>query len=250
MAAVDYETLARYYDALVKSDDDVPFYLSLAKRTQGRTIELMAGTGRISLPLASAGVDMTCVDDSAAMLDVLRGKLAGRGLSVEVFRQDVTRLNLASRFSFAFIALNSFEELTDDEEREKLMQGVFNHLQPGGTFVCTLHDPEVRLRDVGVEKELRLENPGNGRRVRFSLSTEFDKERSLVHGQERIEDVETGQVIADLPLSFRLTGEEEFQSLAGRFGFTVVDLYGGYDASRYEAGKSASMIWVLTCDDS
>lgn len=249
MAAVDYETLARYYDVLVKGDDDVPFYLSVAKRAQGRTIELMAGTGRISLPLASAGVDMTCVDDSAAMLDVLRGKLAGRNLSVEVFRQDVTKLNLASRFSFAFIAFNSFEELTDDADRENLMQGVFNHLLPGGAFVCTLHDPELRLREVGADKELRIEDPGNGRRIRFSLSTEFDKERSLVNGQERIEDADTGQVIADLPLSFRLTGEEEFQSLACRSGFTVVDLYGGYDSSRYEAGKSASMIWVLTRDE-
>jgi SAM-dependent methyltransferase len=247
MAAVDYETLARFYDGLVANDDDVAFFVNLSKRAPGRVIELMAGTGRVSIPVASEGVQLTCVDNSPAMLDELRRKLSIQDLSVEVVEQDATRLDLESRFALAFITFHSFEELTEDADRDNLLRRVFTHLLPGGRFVCTLHDPEVRLRDVGPsrEKQWRFEDPNDGREVLLRLRTTFEKGRSLVRGRERLEDLTSGEVIADLPLCFRLTSCEEFRSLAQRAGFSVETVYGDYNYGQYTAGQSTSMVWVL-----
>lgn len=247
MAAVDYERLARFYDGLVTNDDDVAFFVNLSKQASGRVIELMAGTGRVSIPVASQGVQLTCVDNSPAMLDELRRKLSLQDLSAEVVQQDVTRLELESRFALAYIAFHSFEELTEDVDRDNLFRRVLTHLQPGGRFVCTLHDPERRLRDVGPnrEQQWRFEDPNDGRVIQLRLRTTFDKARSLVRGRERLEDLSSGQLIADLPLCFRLTSCEEFRPLAQRAGFRVEALYGDYDHSRYTAGQSTSMVWVL-----
>lgn len=247
MGAVAYEKLARFYDALVAYDDDVAFFVDLSKQAGGPVLELMAGTGRVSLPIAREGVELTCVDSSPAMLDELRRKLATEELPVEVVLQDATRLDLDPCFALAFLAFNSFEELTADEDRDSFLRRVHEHLLPGGRFVCTLHDPEVRLRDVGPgrDRRWRFRDPDDGRELELGLSTTFEETASLVRGRQTLEDPATGKVIEDLPLCFRLTTCEEFRALARRAGFGVEALYGDYEHGRYTAGRSAGMVWIL-----
>jgi 2-polyprenyl-3-methyl-5-hydroxy-6-metoxy-1,4-benzoquinol methylase len=58
----------RHYDAL-KAQDDVPFYLAQAQVASGSVLEIGCGTGRVTIPLASAGVDIVGPDVSASMLE-------------------------------------------------------------------------------------------------------------------------------------------------------------------------------------
>jgi SAM-dependent methyltransferase len=246
MPAVDYEKLARFYDRLVVSDDDVGFFVDVSRQAAGPVIELMAGTGRVSIPVAAAGVPLTCVDSSPAMLSALREKLRRHGLSAEVVEQDVTLLDLDMRFALAFLAFHSFEELTEDDDRIRLLRHVYSHLLPGGTFICTLHDPDVRLRDVGPGRDREWAFEGDdGREVRLRLTSHAESDGSIVRGHETLEDVASGIVLADLPLCFRLTSHDEFRSLVRRTNFAVKGVYGSYRQERYTAGQSASMIWVL-----
>jgi 2-polyprenyl-3-methyl-5-hydroxy-6-metoxy-1,4-benzoquinol methylase len=59
--------IADLYDVYVTTTVDVPFFLEELKTTSGPVLELMAGTGRLSLPLAEAGARLTCVDISGLM---------------------------------------------------------------------------------------------------------------------------------------------------------------------------------------
>jgi SAM-dependent methyltransferase len=248
MAAVDYEQIARFYDVLVTTEDDIPFFTDLSRQACGKVLELMAGTGRVSIPVAAAGADLTCVDSSPAMLKRLSRKLKGRGLHADVERQDLVELDLHARFSLAFIAFNSFEELTTDTARESALRRVFAHLVPGGRFVCTLHDPGQRLLHVGAGRVIRrrFQDPDSGRPVEISVRTEYDERTSLVRGREQFKDLETVSLVADLPLCFRLTVRGEFESLVRPIGFHVEALYGGFDFSPYVEGSSESMVWVLS----
>ena len=67
--------VAGLYDTYVNTTFDVPFFLNEAKGVSGEVLELMAGTGRVSIPLIKAGVRLTCVDRSSAMLTILEEKL-------------------------------------------------------------------------------------------------------------------------------------------------------------------------------
>jgi len=67
-APIDYDRVADVYDLYVTSDLDVGFYIQEAGKVRGKVLELMCGTGRVSIPLLEAGVDLTCVDASAGML--------------------------------------------------------------------------------------------------------------------------------------------------------------------------------------
>ena len=93
MKSIDFDPVARYYDLYVQTELDVPFWVEEARRHAGRRLELMCGTGRISLALLRAGFALTCVDYSAGLLAVLREKLAReRGLVAEVVEADVRHL--------------------------------------------------------------------------------------------------------------------------------------------------------------
>jgi ubiquinone/menaquinone biosynthesis C-methylase UbiE len=75
MPAMDYNRVAHLYDTHVQMERDVPFFLKEVRQAQGPVLELTAGTGRVSLPLLRAGIDLTCLDSSVAMLEVFRKKL-------------------------------------------------------------------------------------------------------------------------------------------------------------------------------
>ncbi|OHB62831.1 MAG: hypothetical protein A2Y76_14675 [Planctomycetes bacterium RBG_13_60_9] len=95
---MDHDRIAHFYDACVRTDLDVPFFLAEAKKTGGRVLTLMAGAGRVSIPLLEAGIDLTCVDSSAAMLDILRGKLREKSLAADAIQADVCQSSLRRRF--------------------------------------------------------------------------------------------------------------------------------------------------------
>ena len=67
----------RYYDHAFRAHRrDVQHYVELARRVRGPVLELGAGTGRITLALLRAGVEVVAVDQSASMLERLRTRRA------------------------------------------------------------------------------------------------------------------------------------------------------------------------------
>ncbi|MEM9266020.1 MAG: class I SAM-dependent methyltransferase [Cyanobacteria bacterium P01_F01_bin.13] len=72
---IKYANVADIYDSYVQTTLDIPFLLDQVKGTSSEVLELMSGTGRISLPLIEAGATLTCVDKSPEMLAILEKKL-------------------------------------------------------------------------------------------------------------------------------------------------------------------------------
>ncbi len=114
---MNYERVAGYYDRYVRWDTDTPFFLNETAKSSGQVLELMSGTGRLSLPLIESGVKLTCVDSSAAMLRVLRGKLVKRGMSATVIEQNVCALDPGKQFDLIILPFHSFAELVTTSEQ-------------------------------------------------------------------------------------------------------------------------------------
>src|SRR5512146_2216564 len=89
MGINDYDRIADLYDIYIPFTFDVDFFVEETRKTRGEVLELMSGTGRVSIPLLEAGVRLTCVDMSAESNAVLQRKLEQRGLRADVHCMDV-----------------------------------------------------------------------------------------------------------------------------------------------------------------
>src|SRR5215212_10066516 len=92
-----WDEYAPFYDwenARTLGRRDVPFWRQLALNAGGPVLELGCGTGRISLPLARAGVTVVGIDRSTEMLHRARQRLrrARLGDRVRLIRADMRAL--------------------------------------------------------------------------------------------------------------------------------------------------------------
>jgi len=118
----EYDAYSVYYDLIYATRQrDVPFYLDMAKETDGPVLELACGTGRILLPLARTGFEVTGLDLSQAMLDKLQAKLDAEPREVQsrvaLKCANVRDYRFSQKSRLVFCAFNSFLHLmtTDDQ---------------------------------------------------------------------------------------------------------------------------------------
>ncbi len=246
----DYAHVANLYESYIRTTFDVPFFLNEAKKTKGQVLELMSGTGRVSLPLIEAGIQLTCVDLSREMLSVLRSKLRQRGLEACTHQMDVRELDLAEQFELIFVPFHAFAEILLPADRQKTMRAIHRHLTDTGRFVCTLHNPPVRLRKVDGQLRLWGKHPlekGNGV-VLMWVQEEYTADHRTVNVFEFLEEYDPHGAMQSrtlLEVAYCPVGRTEFQQMAESSGFKVVALYGNYDYAEFQEETSPYMIWVL-----
>ena len=246
----DYKPVADIYDAYVRTDLDLPFFLKEAAGVNGEILELTAGTGRVSIPLAEAGARLTCVDNSPEMLAILQRKLAERNLHANVVTMDIRVLDLGQTFAHIIIPFHAFAEIRDPADQRQTLRAIYDHLAPGGRFICTLHNPPVRLRSVNGQLQFWGEQPlDDGGSLTFTAVQTYDAARQVVDILEFFEEYDAEGLMQrkrKLRLQFRLMEKALFESMIKEAGFTVKTLYGDYNYAPFEEEVSPFMIWILS----
>ncbi|MCC6738898.1 MAG: class I SAM-dependent methyltransferase [Planctomycetia bacterium] len=139
--AVDFYDAMHAPGTLPCIDGDVEFYRAAAGRARGAVLELACGTGRVTIPLAMAGHDVTALDASAGMLRVARAKSAG--LPIRFVKGDMRRFRLGRRFKLIFVTFRSFQALLTPADQRACLASVRRHLAPGGRFIVNVFDPKL-----------------------------------------------------------------------------------------------------------
>lgn len=248
MSSIRYDDVADLYDLHVTVDLDVPFLLSEAQRASGKVLELMAGTGRVSIPLVEAGVELTCVDASEGMLERLRAKLRAKGLSADVHRADIRDFELGERFGLAVIPFHSFSEIIEPDDARRALASVVRHLDEGGRLIVPLHNPRVRLREVDGALRLTDVHIVDGGRLVVSGFERLDPLTGVVARTQFYELFdERGQLQSKrmLEMKFRLISQREFEEFAKQAGLEREALYGDYNYADFDEQLSPFMIWAL-----
>lgn len=246
----DYDHIADLYDTYVQTDFDIAFFLKETAKVSGEVLELMSGTGRVSLPLVEAGVRLTCVDRSSQMLDVLRQKLIQGGLAAQVVVMDIRELDLGRQFDLIIIPFHSFSEIVSPDDQRKALARIHRHLSPSGHFICTLGNP-VRARPA--DGQLRLFSKhalpnGQGTLVFWLLARVHPSDPQIIEHMEFFEEYDTAGVLKSkrlLELQSRRVPKAEFQEMAESMGFRIAALYGDYAYAEFAEDRSPFMIWIL-----
>lgn len=111
----------------------------------GVTVDLGAGFGMHSIPLARRGFDVVAIDSSAVMLEEL-SRQAG-ALPVRVICDDLLSFPqyLSTKPDLVLCMGDTVTHLPDEESVERLIATVGESLAEGGRFVVTLRDYSTPL---------------------------------------------------------------------------------------------------------
>jgi SAM-dependent methyltransferase len=162
-------------EVLGRGVQDVPFWIDVAHNAGGghHILELACGTGRVTLPLAQAGFEITGLDNDPAALAVARLR-RGAATWPLLVAADMRRFTLRGRFDTIIVPYNSFQLLTDANAVTACLGSVAEHLASGGTFGVEVTDFQAGARRDEVADEVIASAPFEGEPLTLSGSLSHD----------------------------------------------------------------------------
>lgn len=178
-----------WYDAeYVHIRADVPLYRGVAREARGPILELAAGTGRLSFPMAEAGATVLATDLGPSMIARAEEKLArsepelrGR-LRFEV--ADMRSLRLDARFDRVVLGFNGLMHMLEDDHVDAVLATARHHLAPGGRFHLDLFTPYPQLPERDPEGRYdpqQMIEPRTRERWWVTESNRYDPRRQVNH---------------------------------------------------------------------
>jgi SAM-dependent methyltransferase len=124
----------------------------------GSAVEFAIGTGRVAIPLSAAGVRVSGIELSHAMISRLREKVGED--EIPVVQGDMAEASAGAGFSLAFLVFNTISNLLTQDEQVRCFHNAARHLAPGGRFVVELWVPQLRSLPPGHGGTVEVNEPG------------------------------------------------------------------------------------------
>lgn len=232
------------YDGMNTQMDDLPFYSRwLKERKNGSILELCCGTGRLTIPLAQEGYNITGVDNSTSMLKQAEEKANKSNLTVQFIESDIRTLDLPEVYDIIFIPFNSIHHLYTNQDFFKVLERIKKHLKGDGYFLFDCFNPNIHYivnsekgentvaeystkdgRNVVVKQTMAYENKTQINRIKwhYYINGEFDSTQNL---------------------DMRMFFPQELDAYLSMYGFETIHKFGGFKEEIFE-NKSEKQIFV------
>jgi SAM-dependent methyltransferase len=253
----DHEFVAQLYDASYDHMDrhDIEFYVDYSRKADGRTLELGCGTGRVLIPTAKAGCEITGLDFSNYMLEICRQKLVKLPREVQahvnLIRADMTNFELDEQFALITIPFRPFQHLITTDEQKACLRCVWKHLRPDGLFVMDVYqtfvprfvDPKYFL-EIDIDPKVELPDGSilrrTGRVAAFHRVEQYN-DCEIIHYVTHPDGREE-RFVHSFPMRYFF--RYEMEHLLSLCGFKVKEFFGDFDRSAFKA-DSLEMIFVV-----
>ncbi len=202
-----------WYPPDERTDACVAFLSALAP-SRARVLELGVGTGRLALPLADAGHDVTGIDASAEMVACLRAKdLHGAVRAVEA---DVGAPSTwpEEHFDLVVAVCNLLCNLTDTAEQAACIAGAADRLAPDGHLVVEAFEPAPLVPGPQLATSEVCDDSV------VLIATDADPATSVVHGAHV--ELRDGEPVRVRPWRIRATTVTEIDGWATASGLELV----------------------------
>ena len=263
----DFAFVQSVYDHLpaAKARRDVEFHVELAKELGGEVLELAAGSGRIAIPTARAGITITALDLSSYMLAALRESLKRESNEVKarlkIVEADMREFDLGGLFKLITIPFYSFQHLTEADDQVACLRTCHRHLADDGKLVINVTNPSLprilsdkSFEEVQPEPEFKL--PDGRSVIRKIRDTKKDLVNQVITSEfiylVTNPDGTQQRLVHELPMRFIF--RNELEHLMARAGFAIEAVYEDFQKTPFgthhsvtEVGWSAGeMIVVAT----
>lgn len=183
-ACEHYEDAESYAERYQARSEDVDYYLS--KLAPGNTVlEYGAGAGRLTIPLAERGVQVTAVDASAPMIALLEKKIslleAKTRRRILVRQADMRRFVTRKRYDFAVAAFHTVCHLYSVNDMREFLSQAWRHLKPGGRLLFDLPLPRIDMPGYDPISQVRVTEMEGPKGPQLLTQRWFQPQEVLMH---------------------------------------------------------------------
>lgn len=241
------------YDAMYQGSlhGDAEFYVACAQAAGQSVLECGAGTGRITRFFAAAGLGVTAVDISPAMLAAAKVNAVDDSDKDRItwVQADMRTLDLGRTFDSVIVPARTFMHVITPGDQRAALTALRRHLTPGGHLVLDLFDPNIELMNAPIKPEKELieaTHPLTGARLRRRVTSRtYDFLTQIVHETHRIEELDdagTPTRTEDTSWSLRWSHRQELRYLLELTGFEVMAEYSSFD--RDPPAYAKEQLWL------
>lgn len=135
-----------YQNLMTSGNYDIDIYKSQAAWAGNKILELACGTGRVGLPLARFGYEVTGVDISKDMLAIYELNISQEARRVKnkihIMQGDITNLSLKEKYDLIILPATTIC-LFEDDFIQKIFKCVEELLSENGRFIFDIIRPDI-----------------------------------------------------------------------------------------------------------
>lgn len=243
---MNYDLLAALYQLQYANyRDDISFYSRLAQRLNATHIlEIGAGSGRVSIPLARRGFEVTGLELSSQMLELGHENALREGVDIKFVLGDAREFKLEQKFPLVIAPFNALMHLYSLSDQDKALDSIKTHLEPGGVFAFDVYVPNFGLEGVlRHEGETFLELDGTRKDV--FLLQRVDKMAQIVTTTYYIDTISPDKNLSRsvIELTQRYFTRFELQRWFKDFR---LEIYGDFEGARLDASSQHVVVIAKT----
>ena len=226
---------------------DVEWYRRKAVDSAGPVLELGAGTGRITIPIAEDGIRVTALDLDAGMLDKLRQKAAALSPDVaariSVHQGDMRSFTLGDRYALVAIPFRAFLHNVTPDDQLATLRSAHAHLRPGGELALNVFHPSLEYMaanagaSAGVWRWRATSTLDGGGFVVYSDTTRYDTVKQRLKSMIRTEEFGADGALQRtdmMHLELAYLYPSDLESLLEQAGFQLLRMSGDFHGRPFE----------------
>jgi SAM-dependent methyltransferase len=189
-------------------------------------LDIGCGTGRHVIPLAELGYEVTGIDLSEGMLDVLNKKLSSQPSALssqpKIINADILTYDFNQHFDLIILMWNALNEIAMDEIALRLFFEKISKLMQGKSRVIINID---NLEYIDLENiDHKLVNVVDGFKYESDWEVEkLDKENNITNSRETISKFDLDEKLVDRTSEIMIQKwwkKEEIEKIASEFGIS------------------------------
>lgn len=247
-----YEDPQLYDQRYRRRDEDTGFYVEhaqrLMRRKQGRVLELGCGSGRVTLGLLGAGLDVLGVDSMAPMLEAAKRRCAEYAERVAFRKADLRRFHAREQFPLIVAPFNVFMHLYTRRDWERALSTVKRHLAPGGHLLFDILMPNLGDLNRDPDRAYKgrpVRDPHTGKRLEYREYFDYDTTTQVQMVTMTYQEPGRPETMWVSPLSHRQVYPAELETLLHYNGFRIKRRWGDFDGAPFSP-QAESQILLAT----
>ncbi|WP_214483018.1 class I SAM-dependent methyltransferase [Bacillus sp. SM2101] len=189
-----------------------------------KILDLGCGQGRVSVPLAKCGFEITGLDASSDLLKEAEKRAERELLNIKFVQLDMRDMAFEEEFDAVINMGTAFGYIEEQSEDSKILDKIYTSLKPNGVFIQDLENREAKTNNYNSQTWYTMNNRMVWSKRDFNFIT--GRWNEVI---KWVEDEKENQSV----LNLRLYTAAEIVHMNKQAGFDLVESYGFYNNQKY-----------------